>query len=183
MIPKPGRYAVALWAMLATYAFTGCLEGKKISDLEAPPAAAPPRGSSWIIPTGVGIDAKHRGALESHGLYASTDPHELCCWLAPSARITFAAPRSAVHAVVSFLVPQYPFFYAQPQAIVLRVGAFRERYADLVPGVHRIGIDLPEHGNAATLEVTSERTFVPARERINSDTRALGIVLLSVAYR
>ena len=178
------RTCVAL-ALACT--LSGCLEGKKISDIDAPATtvAIPGRdGTTWRVPVGVGIGAGTRGEPIIDGLYPATAANDTCCWLAPSARVLLAAPRGARHATIAFLVLPFPFFERHPSAVTLRIGSRETRVANLVPGVHRITIDLPHESSVAarTLAIHSGPTFVPVREGVNADTRELGIILASIAY-
>ena len=174
-------------AVVLLVALSGCLEGKKISDIDAPAAtvAVPGRdGTTWRVPVGVGIGAGRRGEPIIDGLYPATAANDTCCWLAPTARVLLDAPHGARHATIAFLVLPFPFFERQPSAVTLRIGSRVTHVANLIPGVHRITIEIPDESSAAarTLAIHTVPTFVPVREGVNADTRELGIILASIAY-
>jgi hypothetical protein len=168
-------------------ALSGCLEGKKISDIDDPTAiVATPGldGTLWRVPVGVAIGSTKRGALLIDGLYPSIVASESCCWLAPTARVLLDAPLGARHANLALLVEQYSFFERHPPTVTLRIEGRVTHVADLVPGLHHVTIDLPQGSDLAarTLAIHTEPTFIPAHEGINTDTRGLGIILTSIAY-
>ncbi len=174
-------------AIVLVCTLVGCLEGKKISDIDDPAAsvATPGRdGTTWRLPVGVAIGSAKRGDRIIDGLYPATAANDTCCWLAPNARVLLDVPRGARHATIAFLVLPFPFFERHPSAVTLRIGKRETHVANLVPGVHRITVDvaLASSPQARTVAIHAEPTFVPAREGVNADTRELGIILDSIAY-
>lgn len=174
-------------AVLLALMVSGCLEGKKISDIDNPAATVttPGRdGATWRVPVGVEIGAGLRGEPIIDGLYPATAANDTCCWLAPTARVRLDVPRGARHATIAFLVLPFPFFERHPSAVTLRIGSRETHVGNLVPGVHRITIDLSLESSVAarTVAIHTEPTFVPALEGVNADTRELGIILDSIAY-
>lgn len=180
-----GARAVAL--LLLPLALVACLAGKRISDIDAPgsPAATAP-GALWALPSGVVVSKARRGIRLVDGLYPSVDPAERCCWIAPSATVVAAKSGPASIAILTVLVPDYPFFDAHPQGLAVSVAGYADHFAALGPGVHRLRIDLPASlrpGSAnVAFELRTDERFVPANEQVNADRRALGVILLGIAF-
>jgi len=172
--------------VIPAVAFSGCLSGKRISDIDAPTASATPAvGSPWVVPPGVVVAPARRGEREIDGLYPATDPQERCCWLAPSAVVAAEKPAGAGLAIVTVYVPDYPFFETRPQNLTIAIAGSIEYRGDVSPGVHRLRVALPApNGEARTLRFTMHigRTFVPYAEHLNGDHRALGLILLSITF-
>lgn len=168
-------------------ALGGCLSGKRISDIDAPSSAAPSSGLAWRVPDGVVVGEGERGSLEIDGLYPSTvanDPR--CCWIAPSAMVEAVEPPSASVLAVTVLVPEYPFFDERAQVLSVSFAGVTTRATGLTPGVHRLEIALAPGARKTgpvTIGLRTDRTFVPANEHVNGDTRALGIILLGIGFR
>lgn len=162
---------------------------KRISDIDAPaPASATPSGgTAWSIPSGALVNPRDRGSLAIDGLYPSTVPNDRrCCWVAPSAILHAREPKGATVMTLTLLVPDYPFFETHAQSIVAKLAGQETGATGLAPGVHRIDIALPpgdREPGPMSFELRTSLTFVPAHENVNTDTRALGVILLGIAFR
>ncbi len=174
----------ALALLLVPIALAGCLAGKKISDIDAPSsAAATASGTLWALPSGVVVSNARRGTRLVDGLYPSVDAAERCCWIAPSATIVAVRSGPAAVAILTVLVPDYPFFEAHPQGLGISVAGHARHFAALDPGVHRLRVDLPPLRSNRTdvaFALRTDETFVPANEGVNTDRRALGLILLGI---
>ena len=177
--------ALAL-SLLAATVWCACA-GKRISDIDEPASPSPaPSGPYWVVPPGVVVPANQRGAIEVDGLYPSTDPNERCCWIAPHATLVVTKPVGASTAVLTVFVPDYPFFETHPPRLTVN-SSNAQSYAGLDPGVHRLSIQLPDTARTRSAEnlalpLRVDRAFVPADQGINSDKRALGIIVLGVGF-
>jgi hypothetical protein len=173
-------------ALIGCIFASGC--NKRISDIDAPGSPAPvPSGPYWAVPPGVWVASDLRGTSEIDGLYASSDPRERCCWIAPSA--TLIAPKTAgtATAILTVWVPDYPFFEAAAQGLSVAIAGREEHRTALEPGVHRLRFALPDairaHAGEVRFALRTDRTFVPYDEHVNADRRALGLIVLGVAYQ
>jgi hypothetical protein len=180
------RHAAIVLALIGCLCASGC--NKRISDIDAPGSPSPvPSGPYWAVPPGVSVASALRGTTEIDGLYASSDPRERCCWIAPSA--TLVAPKSAgtATAILTVWIPDYPFFEANAQGLSVVIAGREERRTALAPGVHRLRFALPDSIRARAGDVRfalhTDRTFVPYAEHVNADRRALGLIVLGVAYQ
>lgn len=176
-------------AMLVPIVLASCLAGKRISDIDAPGRPArPATGPPWSVPPGVAVTAAQRGLPVVRGLYPATTASERCCWIAPHATVGTRVTTWPAELRLDVLVPSYPFFEERPQALTVSVAGTAHRFSDLGPGVHRLRFDVTpapnlRHDGIATIELTTERTFVPKAEHVNADVRALGIILLRVSLQ
>ena len=182
------RLLRALASAALTLSLVACLSGKRISDIDAPPSAAPPGGpAAWSVPDGVAVTADERGSTDIDGLYPSNVPNDrLCCWIAPSANVKTREPKAAGVLILTVFVPEYPFFDDGSQGLRVILGGHTTKVAGLAPGVHRIEITLLPGARPAgtvTIGLRTDRTFVPANEHIDADTRHLGLYLLGIAFR
>lgn len=178
------RRARALALLLLPIALVACLAGKKISDIDAPSSAAATASDVlWALPSGVVVSSARRGMRLVDGLYPSVDPAERCCWIAPSATVVAAKSGPASVAILTVLVPDYPFFDAHPQGLGISVAGSAAHFTALGPGVHRLRVDLPAlrpNSPDVAFALRTDETFVPANEHVNADHRALGLILLGI---
>ena len=137
---------------------------------------------SWTIPPGVFIPADRMGQSEIDGLYSSRQESD-CCWLSPHALIRFKKRSTATHVdltlVVSGMVPRYKI--TPPRVSIILDGT---RLVDRTLPLGSTKITLPFAGDSRgdgpyEMHLTSS-SFIPAREGITTDTRALGLILKKV---
>jgi hypothetical protein len=170
-------------ALFAT-ALCGCTMPKKLSSAVTTPSAPPADGVT--LPIGVFVAPVDRHDTDVDGLYPSTAPQDrMCCWLAPNATVTAKKTSGGDAVILSVLVPPFAFF-SEGQTVTVDVGTSRQTFASLAPGVHLLSLDLDPATRAfagnVRIAIHAARTFVPAREGVNADTRELGIVLLGVTF-
>jgi hypothetical protein len=180
------RHAAIALVLIGCLCASAC--NKRISDIDAPGSPSPvPSGPYWAIPPGVSVAPGFRGTAEIDGLYAASDPRERCCWIAPSA--TLIAPKAAgtATAILTVWVPDYPFFEANAQGLSVAAAGREEHRTPLAPGVHRLRFTLPDsirsQAGGVRFTLHTDRTFVPYDQHFNADRRALGLIVLGVAYQ
>jgi len=175
------RLGTCAFAIMASYCLVSCTKAPVISDGSAI-AALPAAKHSWTIPPGVFVRTDQTGQSEIDGLYPSQQLSD-CCWLAPHAVIRFVRVGSAKHVdltlVVSGMVPRYKV--TRPRVSVSFAGAVLvDRSLPL--GSTKVSLPIPDglHGAGPFELFLSSSSFVPAREGITTDTRALGLILKKV---
>ena len=177
---------VAVLAAVLALILGGC-SGKRISDIDQPTASPASTGAPWAVPAGIAVAPGDRGKLEIDGLYPSIVPNDLrCCWIAPSATVKASEPAASTTMVLTVLVPEYPFFDDDKQGVRITLGGHTTGAPALAPGVHRIEVPVPaaaRHAGVVTVGLQTDRSFVPAHENVNTDTRALGVILLGIAFK
>jgi hypothetical protein len=183
MTAKPADRARRAAALLAA-ALCGCTMPKKLSSAVTAPSATPADGVT--LPIGVFVAPAERRNTDVDGLYPSTAPQDrMCCWLAPNATVTAKKARGGDALVLSVLVPPFAFF-SEGQTLTVDVGTSHQTFAGLAPGVHLLSLDLDPATRALSGDVRialhAARTFVPANEGVNADTRELAVVLLGVTF-
>ena len=177
-----GALALALLLVLP-----GCLTNKRVSDIGTPiPESTAP--GSGLLPPGVAVPSGEDLPAEIDGLYpAAVQNDRMCCWIAPQAKVRTLKPIVTSRLDVTIYVPRFAFFERHPQALSLSIGAARfGRRCCYAPGVYTLSYQLPPVLRARTgvvvLAFESEYTFVPSVERVNADSRRLGVVLSRVDY-
>lgn len=175
------RFAACAFAIAASYGLVSCTKAPVIGDGSAI-VAVPAETPSWTIPPGVFVRADRTGQSEIDGLYPSRQLSD-CCWLAPHAIIRFVRAGAAKHVdltlVVSGMVPRYKV--TRPRVSVSLAGSVLvDRSLPL--GSTQVSMPIPErlHGPGPFELLLNSSSFVPAREGITTDTRALGLILKKV---
>ncbi len=181
---RPRTLAALPAAALVAATLCGCTMPKKLSSAVTAPSAPPADGVT--LPIGVFVAPADRRNTDVGGLYPSTTPQDrMCCWLAPNAIVTATKPAGGDALILSVLVPPFAFF-SEGQSVTVTVGTSRETFAGLAPGVHLLSLDLDPATRAfagnVRIAIHAARTFVPAHEGVNADTRELAIVLLGVTF-
>jgi hypothetical protein len=138
------------------------------------------------IPIGTVVPDNDAQSAARSGLYPTpSDDTAMCCWLAPEAVVYAVKSNVAERALVRILVPSFTFFQVG-QTVTIAVGGIALSPQSLAPGVHVLAVALPPRlrGYVGRVPITirSSRTFVPAHEGVNTDTRALGIILVGVTF-
>jgi hypothetical protein len=175
-----------LIAVALALSLVGCVSGKKLSDIGA--ATPAPSGPAWSIPLGVVASPGATLTSAIDGLYPSVPGDKTCCWVASHATLATRKDAPASRLDVSVFIPDYPFFSAHRQSFRLSLeGSAPVERCCYGPGVATIALDLPAARRAfvgvVPLTVESKYAFVPAHEGVNTDTRALGAIVLRVDYR
>lgn len=175
------RSGACAFAIAATYCLASCTKAPVIGDGSSVVTVASAK-PSWTVPPGVFVPADRTGQSEIDGLYASQQLSD-CCWLAPHAVIRFIKAGSAKHVdltlVVSGMVPRYKV--TRPHVSISLAGSVLvDRSLPL--GLTKISLPIPDglHGTGPFNLHLSSSSFVPVREGITTDTRALGLILKKV---
>jgi hypothetical protein len=165
-------------ALAAVLSIAACTWPKKLSDIGTTDTVAHP-GPYYPI----GLE---RRDPREYGLYYSEIEHDaMCCWLAPKANIEATKSGPASQALLTILVPAFAFYTKEGQTVTIVLDG-KSLTTHLDPGLHTIAIDLSPHlqryNGPVPIAVRSERVFVPAHEGVNTDERALGVVLVGVVF-
>ena len=174
-------FRLACFALL--FASCGCA-GKRLSDLGTGAALSAATG----LPPGVVVDAARRGEAAIDGLFPSVRGDRTCCWVATSARLRARKVAPAKYLDLTIYVPDYPFFERRPQSLTITIErGVAQRRCCFAPGTHTLRFELPERLQTKTgtllVLIRSRYAFVPAAERVNADTRSLGVVVSRIDFR
>lgn len=185
MLGTRGLWVVALAVALGA---SGCLGGKRLSDIGTHGPNVGLADGAALLPAGVAVPAVARMPFEVDGLYPSTIPNDrMCCWIATHARVRTVKAAPAKRVDLTIFVPPYAFFEHNPQGLTLAIeGARFSPRCCYGPGIHTLSFDLPANLRArigqVVLTLDTLHAFVPAREHVNTDSRSLGVVLSRVDY-
>ena len=144
---------------------------------------APARAEVWNVPPGVYVPPGSRGNYEIDGLFASTlRPDPGCCWMSPRARIRFTnEPHATALRLTVFVSPDVPIYREKPPTIAVSMdGHVVAKKCCLRSGATELRVPLFDRYRKGVgpyvLEIRTSR-FVPFKERMNGDTRTLGLIL------
>jgi hypothetical protein len=183
-----GARGFSLVALAVALAASGCLGGKRLSDIGTHDPNVHLADGAALLPAGVIVPGFARMPFEVDGLYPSTIPNDrMCCWIATHARIRTVKAAPARRVDVTIFVPPYAFFERSPQGITLAIEGTRfSPRCCYGPGIHTLSFDLPANLRPRTgqvvLTLDTLHAFIPAREHVNTDSRSLGVVLSRVDY-
>lgn len=139
---------------------------------------------AFSYPAGLDVPSD-RAAAVRRGVYPAA-PGETCCFLANSATIVLAKPKSDATAIFTFFVPDFPPFAKASERITMTFDGIAARPVDVPKGLHDVAVALP-HSLAGKTKVHAfldmSISYVPAQIGINADARTLSVVLTRVRYR
>jgi hypothetical protein len=124
------------------------------------------------------------GSLDAPpGVYPDAAP-SLCCFVGPSAAILLTRPANATTVNITFYQPVLPAHPAYQGTMIVSFGGHHPTsVAHLTSGLHTVSLPLPKEAMPKpTLEIGLRfpKAFVPANERMGTDTRRLSIVLRKI---
>ncbi len=174
-------FAIVLLAV-SVGALLGCAP-KRVSNIGVADALSSP-----YLPYGVlGPDAGHPAA-GSQGLYPAAVPNDrMCCWTSTVAHVVARKMYAARTAYVTLYLPDFAFFGDGRERVTVAIdGMPAVSKCCLTIGVHRLRFplsnELARRMGDVRITLITNRPFVPKREGVNTDERALGVVLARVDF-
>lgn len=138
-------------------------------------------GSAANYPPGIAPFANNVVAARA-GLY--TNPGRNCCFVGPRAHLILKKPAGALIVRFSFYVPNVPP-YATGESVTVSAAGRRATGANVSGKWITVTLHLPErYRNETGVPVTiiASKSMTPQKLGLNSDTRNLSVVLVSVDY-
>jgi hypothetical protein len=124
-----------------------------------------------------------KGTTGVYAIDARTPATNLCCWIAPHARLAVRKRRPAKVLRINFYIPDTPLFRQHPQSVAVSLSGSRTRLtaSGLRPGFHTISVKIPQAIQRSAVEqmITLDSAVkMPA----NGKQAWYGILLISIYF-